>query len=60
MVAALALVDIFEDCFAFLWFYATLEDSSDTAPEKFLVYYCVGDTSPSYLLFQTLFPCFGL
>ena len=40
-MAAFALVDIFEDRHAFLWLYATLEDSSDAAPNEFSVYYCV-------------------
>ena len=41
MVAAFALVDVFEDCYALLLLDAALEDSSDTAPNKLLVYYCV-------------------
>ena len=33
MVAAFALVDVFEDCYAFLWLDAALEDSGSTAPD---------------------------
>ena len=40
-MAALALVDVFEDCYALLWLDAALEDSSDAAPNEFSVYYCV-------------------
>ena len=32
MVAAFALVDVFEDCYGFLWLDAALEDSGSTAP----------------------------
>ena len=45
MVAALALVYILEDCYALLWLDAALEDSSDTAPNKLLVHYCVCSSS---------------
>ena len=41
MVAAFALVDVLEDCYALLWLDATLEDSGDSAPNKLSVYYCV-------------------
>ena len=41
MVAAFALVDVFEDCYAFLWLDAALEDSSDAALDKFSVYYSI-------------------
>ena len=41
MVAAFTLVDVFEDCYAFLWLDAALEDSSNTAPNKLSVHYCV-------------------
>ena len=41
MVAAFALVDASEDCYAFLWLNAALEDSSDAALTEFSVYYCV-------------------
>ena len=41
MVAALALVDVFEDCYAFLWLGAALEDSSNVAPNKLSIHYCV-------------------
>ena len=40
-MAAFALVDILEDCYALLWFDAALEDSSDTAPDELSVDDCV-------------------
>ena len=40
-MAAFALVDVLEDCYALLWLDAALEDSSDAAPNEFSVYYCV-------------------
>ena len=40
-MAAFALVDVLEDCYAILWLDAGLEDSSDAAPNEFSVYYCV-------------------
>ena len=40
-MAAFALVDILEDCYALLWLDAALEDSSDATLNKFSVYYCV-------------------
>ena len=40
-MAAFALVVVLEDCYAFLWLDAALEDSSDAAPNEFSVYYCV-------------------
>ena len=40
-MAAFALVDILEDCYALLWLDAALEDSSDAALNEFSVYYCV-------------------
>ena len=40
-MAAFALVDVLEDCYALLWLDAALEDSSDTAPNQFSVHYCV-------------------
>ena len=49
VVAALALVDIFEDCLALLYFYAALEDSSHTASDELSVYYRVGSCSALYL-----------
>ena len=49
MVAALALVDIFEDCLALLWLYAAVEDSSHTASNQLSIYYCVGSCSVLYL-----------
>ena len=41
MVAALALMDVFENCLALLWLYAALVDTSDTAPYKLSVDYGV-------------------
>ena len=40
-MAAFALVDVLEDCYALLWLDTVLEDSSDAAPNEFSVYYCV-------------------
>ena len=44
-MAAFALVDILEDCYALLWLDAALEDSSDAAPNKLSVDDCVGSGS---------------
>ena len=49
VVATLALVDIFEDCLAFLWFHAALEDPSHTALDKLSVYYRVCPCSALHL-----------
>ena len=49
VVAALALVDIFEDCLALLWFYAALEDPSHAVSDKLSVYYRVGSCSALHL-----------
>ena len=49
VVAALASVDIFEDCLALLWFYAALEDSSHAASDKLCVYYRVGSCPALHL-----------
>ena len=54
VVAALTLVDIFEDCLALLWFYAAQEDSSHTASDKLLIYYRVGSCSALHLLGRDL------
>ena len=54
VVAALTLVDIFEDCLALLWFYAAQEDSSHTASDKLLIYYRVGSCSALHLSGQDL------
>ena len=40
-MAAFALVDVLEDCYALLWLDAALEDSSNAEPNEFSVYYCV-------------------
>ena len=49
VVAALTLVDIFEDSLALVWFYAALEDSSHTVSDKLSVYYRVGSFSALHL-----------
>ena len=40
-MAALAFMDVFENCLALLWLYAALEDSSDATLNELSVYYCV-------------------
>ena len=40
-MAAFALVDVIEDCYALLRLDAALEDSSDATLNEFSVYYCV-------------------
>ena len=42
MVAALALMDVFEKSSALLWVYAALVDTSDAAPDQLSVDYGVG------------------
>ena len=49
MVAALALMDVFENCLALLWLYAALVDTSDAAPDQLSVDYGVGYRSVLYL-----------
>ena len=49
MVAALALMDIFENRLALLWLDATLVDASDAAPDQLSVDYGVGCCSVLYL-----------
>ena len=49
MVAALALMDVFENCLALLWLDATLVDTSDTAPDQLSVDYGVSCRSALYL-----------
>ena len=44
-MAAFALVDVLEDCYTLLRLDAALEDSSDTAPNKLSVHYCVCSSS---------------
>ena len=53
-MAALALMDIFEDRHAFLRLYTTLEDSSHAMPDELSVYYHVGHCSTLYLLGRDL------
>ena len=40
-MAAFALVDVLEDCYALLWLDAALEDSSDATLNEFFVDYSV-------------------
>ena len=49
MVAALALMDVFENCLALLWLYAALVDTSDAAPDQLFVDYGVGYRPVLYL-----------
>ena len=49
MVAALAFMDVFENCLALLWLYAALVDTSDAAPDQLSVDYGVGCRSALYL-----------
>ena len=49
MVAALALMDVFENRLALLWLYAALVDTSDTAPDQLSVDYGIGCCSALHL-----------
>ena len=49
MVAALTLMDVFENCLALLWLDTTLVDTSDAAPNQLSVDYGVGCRSALYL-----------
>ena len=49
MVAALALMDVSENCLALLWLDAALVDTSDAAPDQLFVDYGVGGRSALYL-----------
>ena len=49
MVAALALMDVFENCLALLWLYAALVDTSDAMPDQLSIDYGVGCRSALYL-----------
>ena len=49
MVAALAFMDVSENCLALLWLDATLVDASDAAPDQLSVDYGVGCRSVLYL-----------
>ena len=49
MVAALALMDVFENCLALLWLDATLVDTSDAAPDQLSVDYGISCRSVLYL-----------
>ena len=42
MVAAFALMDVFEDRLALLWLYAALVDTSDAAPDELSADYGIG------------------
>ena len=52
MVAALAFMDVYEDCLALLWLDAMLVDTSDAAPDQLSVDYGVSCCSALYLLSQ--------
>ena len=49
MVAALALMNVFENRLTLLWLDATLVDTSDAAPDQLSVDYGVGCRSALYL-----------
>ena len=49
MVAALALMDVFENCLALLWLYVALVDTSDAAPNQLSVDYGVGCRPALYM-----------
>ena len=49
MVAALTLMDVFENRLALLWLYAALVDTSDAAPDQLSVDYGVGCRPTLYL-----------
>ena len=49
MVAALALMNVSENCLALFWFYAALVDTSDAAPDQLSIDYGVGCRSMLYL-----------
>ena len=51
-MAAFALVDVFEDCYAFLWLGAALEDSSNAAPNQLSVDYGISCCSALHLSSQ--------
>ena len=42
MVAALALMNVSENCLALFWLYAVLVDTSDAAPDQLSVDYGIG------------------
>ena len=49
MVAAFALMDVFEDRLALLWIYPALVDTSDAVPDQLSVDYGVGCRSALHL-----------
>ena len=49
MVAAFALMDVFENRLALLWLYAALVDTSDAVPEQLSLDYGIGCRSVLYL-----------
>ena len=49
MVAALALMHVFENFLALLWLYAALVDTSDAAPDQLSVDYGIGCRPALYL-----------
>ena len=48
-MAALALMNVSENCLALFWLYAALVDTSDTAPDQLSVDYGVGSRSALHL-----------
>ena len=49
MVAALALMDVSENCLALIWLNAALVDTNDAAPDQLSVDYGVGCRSALHL-----------
>ena len=49
MVAAFALMDVFENGLALLWLYAALVDTRDAAPDQLSVDYGIGCRPVLYL-----------
>ena len=49
MVAALALMDVFENFLALLWLYVALVDTSDAAPDQLSIDYGIGCRPALYL-----------
>ena len=57
MVAALAFMNVSENCLALLWLNAALVDPSDTTPDQLSVDYGVGCRSALYLPSQDFISC---
>ena len=49
MVAAFALMDVFENRLAMLWLYAALVDTNDSAPDQLSIDYGIGCRSALHL-----------